>query len=200
MFSVSVWGNCSVSRVWTTRPYAMPSTGPASARACVPRPMCCAPCNSRPMPSIVRKAASCPSTSGRASGRSCGPASARPMPRAAATTPCAPSGSSADRSWKTSATARRSWRPACAGWNGVFPSGNSGGNGICWGCSWSAFPACRRISRRRDANAWPACGNGRRSANVPYRPCASNAPGRTTSSGSSVRIRPLRRPCPACVP
>lgn len=82
----------------------------------------------------------------------------------------------------------------------VFPSGNSGGNGICWGCSWSAFPACRRISRRRDASVWPVCGNGRRSAGVPYRPCASNAPGRVTSSGSSVRIRPLRRPCPACVP
>ena len=36
----------------------MPSTGPASARACVPRPMCCAPCNSRPTPFIARKDAS----------------------------------------------------------------------------------------------------------------------------------------------
>ena len=72
--------------------------------------------------------------------------------RQAATMTCAPGGSSANRIWRASAAARRSWRPACAVRSGAFPSGNSGGSGICWGCGWSVFPACRRISRRRDAS------------------------------------------------
>ena len=133
-------------------------------------------------------------------GRSCGPASVRPTPGAAATTPCAPSGSSANRISKTSAAARRSGRPPCAVRNGASRSGSSGGSGICWGCVWSAFPACRRISRRRGASVWPVCANGRRKGSVPCRAFGNSARAHANGSGSCARIRPLWRPCPVCAP